>query len=93
LRAYQLENELAPVLLEMRLRGIKVNQDDAEQAQAQLFAKRDVALGKISELLGAPVGLTEIRSAKWKVSAFDARGIAYPRTEKGNPSFEGGVEG
>ena len=91
--AYQLENELLPVLLEMRLRGIKVNQAAAEQAQARLFAKRDAALSRISELIGAPIGLKEIRSPKWKAATFDARGIAYPRTEKGNPSFEGGIEG
>ena len=91
--AYQLENELSPVLLEMRLRGIKVNREAAEQAQARLFAKRDAALEKISELIGTPVGLKEIRSPDWKVATFDARGIAYPHTEKGNPSFEGGTEG
>ena len=91
--AYRLENELLAVLLEMRLRGIKVNRERAMQAQARLFAKRDAALSRISELIGAPVGLKEIRSPDWKAATFDARGIAYPRTELGNPSFEGGVDG
>ena len=92
-RGLPARKRVVPVLLEMRLRGIKVNQEAAEQAQARLFAKRDAALGRISELIGTPVGLKEIRSPDWKVATFDARGIAYPRTEKGNPSFEGGVEG
>ena len=30
---------------------------------------------------------------KWKVRTFDAHGIAYPRTEKGNPSFTAGNTG
>ena len=40
----------------MRLRGVKVNQAAAEQAQARLFAKCDAALSRISELIGKPIG-------------------------------------
>ena len=32
----------------------------------------------------------EIASPKWKARTFDAHGIDYPRTEKGNPSFKAG---
>ena len=87
--AYRLENELSPVLLEMRLRGIKVNQAAAEQAQARLFAKRDAALGKISELLGTPVSLTEIRSPNWKATTFDAKGIRLSAHRKGQSIVRG----
>ena len=37
--------------------------------------------------------MDEIGSPKWKAQTFDKHGIAYPRTEKGNPSFRGGKTG
>ena len=35
----------------------------------------------------------EIASQKWLERTFDAHGINYPRTEKGNPSFKAGKLG
>ena len=37
--------------------------------------------------------MDEIASPKWKARTFDAHGIDYPRTEKGNPSFKAGKLG
>ena len=37
--------------------------------------------------------MDEIASPKWKARTFDAHGIGYPRTEKGNPSFKAGKLG
>jgi hypothetical protein len=37
--------------------------------------------------------MDEIASPKWKERTFDAHGISYPRTEKGNPSFKAGKIG
>ena len=51
------------------------------------------ALTELSEQLGSQVSMDEIASPKWKARTFDAHGISYPRTEKGNPSFKAGKLG
>ena len=51
------------------------------------------ALAELSEQLGTHVSMHEIASPKWKARTFDAHGINYPRTEKGNPSFKAGKLG
>jgi hypothetical protein len=91
--AYRLEVDLLPMVVEMRLRGIRIDQDAAEQARDLLLAKRDATLEEISVLLGTPISMAEIAGKKWKVKTFDALGITYPRTEKDNPSFKAGTLG
>ena len=68
-------------------------EDAAEQARDLLLGKRDAALAELSCLLGAAISMDEINSPKWKAWAFDAHGISYPRTAKGNPSFSAGKGG
>ena len=77
----------------MRRRGIRIDQDAAEQASEHLLRKRDAALAELSEQLGKPIGMAELNSPKWKATTFDAHRINYPRTDKGNPSFKAGKSG
>ena len=91
--AYRLECDILPMVLEMRLRGIRIDLDAAERARDLLLHKRDAALTELSEKHGSEVGMHEIRSKKWLVGTFDHLGIEYPRTEKGNPSFTAGKTG
>ena len=91
--AYRLEVDILPMVLEMRLRGIRIDLDAAERARALLLRKRDAALAELSEKLGSPVSMHEIQGRKWLEETFDRQGIQYPRTEKGNPSFTAGKTG
>ena len=91
--AYRLDVDLLPMVLEMRRRGIRIDQDAAEQARDLLLGKRDAALAELSSQLGTAVSMAEINSSKWKAKAFDANQIDYPRTPKGNPSFAAGKSG
>jgi DNA polymerase I-like protein with 3'-5' exonuclease and polymerase domains len=91
--AYRLEADILPMVLEMRLRGIRIDIDAAERACTALKAKRDAALAKLSEQLGCAVGMDELQGRKWLVETFDREGVKYPRTEKGNPSFKAGKSG
>ena len=91
--AYRLEVDLLPMCLEMRRRGIRVNQSAAEQGRDYCLQKRDQALAELSEQLGSPVSMDEIASPIWKARTFDAHDVNYPRTEKGNPSFKAGKLG
>ena len=91
--AYRLEVDLLPPVLEMRLRGIRVDQSAAEQARDAITAKRDATLKELSEQLGELVGIAEIRKTAWQAQKHDAYGISYPRTKNGAPSFKGGARG
>src|SRR5262245_7366404 len=91
--AYRLEVDLLPMCLEMRRRGIRVNQSAAEQGRDYCLQKRDQALAELSKQLGRSVRMAEIASPIWKARTFDAHHVNYPRTAKGNPSFEAGKLG
>ena len=91
--AYRLDVDLLPMVHGMRRRGIRVNQNAAEQARNHCLQKRDRALAELSAQLAAPTGMDEIASPIWKARTFDTHGIGYPRTAKGNPSFKAGKLG
>jgi hypothetical protein len=91
--AYRLDVDLLPMVHAMRRRGLRVDQSAAEQARDYCLQKRDAALAELSEQLATPTGMEEIASRKWLVRTFDAHGIDYPRTAKGNPSFKAGKTG
>jgi hypothetical protein len=65
----------------------------AELARGLLLKKRDAVFAELSEKLGINVGMEEIGRTKWLADTFDLQGIAYPRTEKGHPSFTAGNSG
>jgi DNA polymerase I-like protein with 3'-5' exonuclease and polymerase domains len=67
--AYRLDIDLMPLVIEMRARGIRIDQSAAEQARELLLAKRDAALAELSSHLGAAVSMKEIGGRKWKVKA------------------------
>ena len=85
--AYRLECNLVPLIIEMQLRGIRIDISAAERARDFLLGKRDAALNQLSDKLGMPVSMDELNQNDWKVEICDREGVAYPRTEKGNPSF------
>ena len=91
--AYRLEVDLLPMVHEMRRRGIRIDIVAAERARKLLLQKRDAAFAELSEKLGVSVGMEEIGRSVWLAETFDAHGIQYPRTEKGNPSFTAGSTG
>jgi hypothetical protein len=91
--AYRLECDLLPMVLEMRLRGIRVDLDAAARAHDLLLSKRDAALAELSKEIGCAVSMHEIQGRKWLVDTFEREKVAYPRTKTGNPSFTGGKLG
>ena len=62
--AYRLEVDLLPMVHEMRRRGIRIDQDAAEQAYDLFIGKRDAALKELSDQHGAAVSMAEIRGTK-----------------------------
>ena len=64
--AYRLDVDLLPMVLEMRRRGIRIDQDAAEQARDLILGKREAALAELSARLGERVSMHEIVRNKWK---------------------------
>ena len=79
-----LELDLLPCLVDMTYRGVRVDMDKTERTRDALL-KREAELHKeIKKQAGFGV---EIWAAQSLSKAFDELGIAYPKTEKGAPSF------
>lgn len=76
---FRLECELIPLLLEMRFRGVPIDQDRAAQAAVWLRQQVQLAQVKIPHI--------DVWSNASLAAAFDKEKIEYTRTEAGNPSF------
>jgi DNA polymerase I-like protein with 3'-5' exonuclease and polymerase domains len=79
-----LEHRVLPAVIEMRMRGVKVDLDKAEQAKRELRKRAN----EMSDWIGKESG---VKVDPWSASSvqrmFDALGLEYPRTEAGAPSF------
>jgi DNA polymerase I-like protein with 3'-5' exonuclease and polymerase domains len=92
--AYRVECGLLPLVHRMRAHGIRVDSNRAEEAHALLITKRDAVRAQLAEKLGVTaVSMTAIRSKEQLKEIFDAQGVKYPLTKKGNPSFKSGQMG
>jgi DNA polymerase I-like protein with 3'-5' exonuclease and polymerase domains len=60
----------------------------AEQAVTDFAEERDKVLAEISRNLGKSTTMEAIRSPQWLIEAFTRESIAFPKTEKGNASFQ-----
>jgi DNA polymerase-1 len=88
LEAYKLECDLIPMIAEMRKRGIRVDMAKAEESVAYFEDERNKVLAEISRNLGKSTTMEAIRSPQWLIDAFTREGIPFPKTEKGNASFQ-----
>ena len=84
LEVWNMEMALLPYLVDMTLRGMRVDVDQAERTKQELI-KREKALNKrIKEIAGSAV---EIWAADSIAKAFDKEGMEYPKPPTGRPSF------
>ena len=79
-----LELDLLPCLVDMTMRGVRVNTEKVERTRDSLLKRERDVMKEIKRLSGSDV---EIWAAQSLAKAFDKVGIHYPRTEKGAPSF------
>jgi DNA polymerase I-like protein with 3'-5' exonuclease and polymerase domains len=84
LELFRLECDLIPILVQMRLRGIRVDVDKAERHKEELLMREAEIQARLRRLCGFDVNVDASSDLQ---RAFDAAGIDYPRTAKGNPSF------
>jgi len=80
----ELEHRVLPAVIDMRMRGVRVDLDKAEQAKKQLRAKANEVKDYIFRE-------TQVKVDPWAAASvqkmFDSLGLSYPRTDAGAPSF------
>ena len=79
-----LELDLLPCLVDMTMRGVRIDQNKVEITRNGLLKREKIVLQEIKRLTGTNV---EIWAAQSLAKAFDGMDIKYPKTEKGAPSF------
>ncbi len=79
-----LECSLIPIVLQMRLNGVRVNMDKADQVRAQLLVQETALLKTLRAEVGFQIDVWSNPDIE-KVCA--QQGYERPQTEKGNPSF------
>jgi len=82
---YELECRLIPLLIEMRWRGVRVDEERAEQISKDLSIREQKLLVEIKRNYGEDVNLWANASLQ---KVFDKNKLPYPRTEKGMASFQ-----
>lgn len=83
---FRMECDLIPILVQMRLRGIRVDVDEAERHKEELLTREAEIQARLRRLCGFDINVDASSDLQ---RAFDAAGIDYPCTAKGNPSFTG----
>ena len=83
---YNLESSLLPVLIDMRMRGVRIDTDKAQQVKKQLLTEENKLIKEIHKWYGLKPDLWAAQSLS---QVFDRAGLEYPRTPKTNaPSFQ-----
>jgi len=81
----EMECRLIPMLLEMRWRGVRVDEDKADIISKKLSVEEQKIQVEIKRKYGSDVNLWANASLQ---KIFDKNGLWYPKTEKGMASFQ-----
>jgi len=79
-----LELDLLPCLVDMTMRGVRVDVNRVERTRDSLLKREREVLKELKRVAGTGV---EIWAAQSLAKSFDNLGINYPKTQKGAPSF------
>ena len=82
---WEMEMELLPILIDTRMRGIRVDEEKASLLKKEFKSKESEVLNKIKKETSLDVDIWAARSV---AQVFDRIGVDYPRTPKSDePSF------
>jgi len=79
-----LELDLLPCLVDMTMRGVRVDVNRVERTRDSLLKREVEVMKELKRVAGTGV---EIWAAQSLAKSFDNLGINYPKTQKGAPSF------
>lgn len=85
LPVYRMECDLIPLLVSMRLKGVQIDINYAEQLYHELGPATNALYAKLSHTYG--VKIDSVNSGTQLSKLFDTVGLKYPLTSDGNPSF------
>lgn len=83
-QVFDLESRLIPLMLEMKFRGVPVDVEGATKLVQGLAQKEEQAQTTVNKLAGMVVDVWSNQSI---AEACERLGVAYSKTNKGNPSF------
>jgi len=84
-KVFDLETQLFPGLIEMKIKGVRVDVQKAHTLKKQLASQEETLLLKVKKETGIDV---QIMAARSVAKVFDKLGLTYPRTLKTkDPSF------
>tara|TARA_R110000744_G_scaffold25648_3_gene63541 strand:- start:150 stop:2018 length:1869 start_codon:yes stop_codon:yes gene_type:complete len=84
-KIFEMESKLIPLLLEMRWRGVRVDEEKAEKVSKKLSTEEQKIQIEIKRKYGKDVNLWANASLE---SIFEKNKIWFPRTAKGMASFQ-----
>ena len=84
-KIFEMESKLIPLLLEMRWRGVRVDEEKAERVSKKLSTEEQKIQIEIKRKYGTDVNLWANASLE---SIFEKNKIWFPRTAKGMASFQ-----
>lgn len=85
LELMRLESDLLPIVVKMRKRGVRINEQRAAQIGRDIEAKENAALAELREHADMKV---DVWSSKSLGALYEHLRLPYARTAAGNPSFE-----
>lgn len=81
---YMMETKLVPILIQMRLRGARIDEEAVQRLRNNFTERLETAEKNLSRIAGKQIN---VNSANDLAAIFDKEGVPYNRTEKGKPSF------
>lgn len=81
---FELETELTPLLILMRKRGVRVDEERAAELRRTWVVQESLLLDQLAKEAGRAL---DVWSGLDLQKAYDRAGVSYPRTEAGSPSF------
>ena len=90
MEAYRLEADLIEVCVQMRLRGVRINEETVDGYRAAYIIERDRILEMLTKemAIGRPIDMSDLLSSKKLAVFFDNYDLRYPLTNQNAPSFE-----
>lgn len=85
--AYRLEADLIECCVQMRMRGIRIDEERVATLKQEYIAKRNQILDSIQDSVGGRVTIESVLAPKTIALWFDNCGLTYPYTSKAAPSF------
>ena len=90
-KIWELETDVLPVLVNMRRRGILIDQDKLKELEKWTLVKEAEFLNIVKNESGYTLGAKDLWNSRAMVPVFDKIGVTLNRTKTGQPQINAGV--